>query len=134
METSVSKRSLTMKSPAEAFRAAARKVERAIAHLAAGGSVAAGDMSAHFHEDARKVSDAINRLDDRTNKPEIRGDDAVREEAWAVVSDLRKRKIAADAAGFEAAQAARTAEIDRIRCCPPLALTVLDTLSGKARS
>lgn len=78
------------KGPLAAFYTAARKVERMIADLAEG-----GDLDADLSSQSLKVSEAINRLDDRTSKPEIRGDEALREEAWKVVRRLREAKNAA---------------------------------------
>jgi hypothetical protein len=91
------------KDPMAAFRTAARKIERAIVTLADGGV-----------RDSRPVFAAINRLGDRSNKPEIRGDDVLRTEAWAIESDLRKRASAAQEAGVLARQALRREEIAAI--------------------
>jgi hypothetical protein len=103
------------KSPMDAFRAAARKIEKQIAWLAAGGSAGAGNLEGRFSEDSSSVFKAINRLDDRASKPEIRGDDAVRDEAYGIVTALRQRARDAEPVGFEASQAARMGEISRIK-------------------
>jgi len=95
----------------EAYRAQARKIERAIATLAAGGD----DTTRQHSADARIVFDMINKLGERANKPEIRGDDTLREEAWAIETDLRKHARAADEAGFHARQSLRQGEISALK-------------------
>lgn len=99
-----------VKGPLAAFHTAARKVERMIADFAEG-----GDLDTPIGTIGLKISEAINRLDDRTSKPEIRGDDALREEAWAVVRALRAKKQAAEEAAYGARQRRRGEEIAGIR-------------------
>ena len=96
------------KGPLTAFRAAAKKVERMIAELEAG-----GDYRASY--DALPTFRAINKLEDRANKPEIRGDDAIREEAWAIVKELRQRTRDAEPIGRAAIQRARDSELGAIK-------------------
>jgi len=84
-------------SPMPKFRAAARKIERSIARYAEGGD----------REEREALSRAINRLDDRTNKPEIRGVEAYREEA---VKKLRASLEPAEEAAHKARQAGRLRE------------------------
>jgi hypothetical protein len=93
----------------DTFRAAARKIERMIADVAKG-----GDINQSFDKTTAPVWKAINKLDDRTSKPEIRGDDAIREEAWGIVSALRVKMREAQEVGFEATQAARRGAIQGI--------------------
>lgn len=65
----------------KAFHIAARKVAGMIAKAAHG--------EYESHDEKMKLFAAINKLDDRANKAEIRGDDNAREKAWAEVSHLR---------------------------------------------
>jgi hypothetical protein len=87
------------KGPMASFRTAARKVEKMIADFAAGGN-----------KNETGIINAINKLDDRTNKAEIRGDDAIRAEAWATVSAVRAQWIAAQDTGRSARSAMYHAE------------------------
>lgn len=96
--------------PMSAFRTAARKIEKAIAALEAG-----GDINARWSEENHAVAVAINRLEDRANKPEIRGDDRLREEAWAIASSLRQRRQAAEESGWQARQGLVSAEMRGIK-------------------
>lgn len=93
------------------FRTAARKVERMIEELRVGG----GDLNEPFHDASYRVAQAINKLEDRCTKPEIRGDDALRDEAWATCSRLRAAKREADEIGLKARQDRRSQEIAKIR-------------------
>ena len=88
--------------PIVAFMQQARKIEKMIAAIASGETE---------HEDIPKVSKAINALDDKTNKPEIRGDEEIRTKAWEVISRLRRMKAEAEETGFHARRARRDAEI-----------------------
>ena len=92
--------------PLATFKTAARKIEKMIDELATGGG--------ELHHPALAVFQAINKLEDRTNKPEIRGDDVIRGEAWAIVSDLRNRTRLAEEAGREARKAIRSGQIAAI--------------------
>lgn len=94
----------------KAFRTAAKKVEKQIAEVAAGAG-ANGDA----REVERAVWDAINRLEDRTSKPEIRGDEVLREEAWATTKRLREEMRTAAEVGFTARQNIRHGQIQGIR-------------------
>src|SRR5580658_4222538 len=83
--------------PMTAFKAAARKIGTAIAHLEQGGDIA----STSWTREVATVFNTINKLDDRANRPEIRGDDKLREEAWEIVRGFRERTRAAEPIGFE---------------------------------
>jgi hypothetical protein len=108
--THVDLKALAKSPELKGFAAAARKIEKMIVNLEAG-----GDPHEQVSKEAYAVSMAINRLDDRTSKPEIRGNDALREQAWAVVSALRARRTTAEAVGFEAKKSLRQREIDGLR-------------------
>ena len=98
------------KDPMKAFWTAAKKVEKSIAEVAAGAGADGG-----YQELEAAVWKAINRLDDRTAAPEIRGDDAIREKAWAEVSRLREAMRAASETGREARIAIRNGQIRDLR-------------------
>ncbi len=86
-----------------AFDAAAKKIEKLIA------SVAAGDQDAD-----EKLRPALDRLDGRANHGEIRSrDDAndFRERSWV----LRQARVAAVDAGYVARREARDIEARRLR-------------------
>jgi len=85
----------------KSFDASARKIQRQIAKLAA------GEIEG---TDERKISAAINRLDDQANKPEIRGESHLRDYADAVIRDLRGKKAQASEAGYQARQERRAKE------------------------
>ncbi len=87
------------------FMAAARKIERAIAaHAKEGGE----------HEDTRALYKAIDRLDDRASKPELRGSPE-RDQYLDICSDLRRSVRPAEEAAQVVRTANRQAEIARLR-------------------
>ena len=88
------------------YRTAARKIERAIDEFRATGGE---------YETFTTINRQIIKLEDRANKPEIRGDVEAREEAWAITKALRERNRAAEGPAAEARQAARHREIADIK-------------------
>jgi len=94
----------------QAFHTAARKIERMITDIASGGAI-----NQSFYDQVGVVWKAINKLDDRTNKVEIRADETLRDEAWAKVKELRAKMREAEEAGFHASQAARRGEVQSIK-------------------
>lgn len=85
------------------FRTAARRIEKQIAQ------VAAGEL------DEMAAFNAIDRLEDRANKADIRGDDVARTEAWAIADGLRARTREARELGGSARQARWAAETRAIK-------------------
>jgi hypothetical protein len=108
--TTVDLKSLARSPELKTFASAAKKIEKMIASLEAG-----GDPDEQLSKEAYAVSMAINKLDDRTNKAEIRGDDVLREQAWSVVKALRVRKQAAEDLGLEAKRGLRQRQVDALR-------------------
>ncbi len=86
------------------FMAAARKIERAIAEHAKGGE----------REDEPALYKAIDRLDSRANKPELRGSPE-RDQYYDICSNLRGSVAPAKEAAQLARAAGRNAEIARLR-------------------
>lgn len=84
----------------KAFEAAARKLDRAILQIASG---------------EEGVKFPFEALQNRRNKPEIRGDDAARAAADARISDIRARWIEAKELGRVARSEARHAESRKIQ-------------------
>ncbi len=91
-------------SAAEKFLSMHRKLEREIIKYSEGGD----------REEGAKLSKAINRLDDLTNDPELRGTPE-NDARWSTVSFLRKAKLAADDAAYEARVSGRNAQIKKLR-------------------
>jgi len=89
----------------KAFHLAARKVAGMIAKAAHG--------EYDSREAEQKVYKAVNNLDDRANKPEIRGDDNAREKAWAEAAHLRASVRPALDEGMRVRHESRGEEIDR---------------------
>jgi hypothetical protein len=85
------------------FRSAAKRVGKLL------DQVAAGDKDLEL-----KTISALNSLDSKALKPEIRGYAAAREEADNIISGLRRRFGPACEAGAAARQAARDVEIARL--------------------
>ena len=89
------------------FLTAARKVERLIADLTAGS------------ETEREINASIERLYDRANKPEIRGDETVRDRCYARIDALRTACRDARDAGYRARMAAREAQLRQLKSEEP---------------
>jgi hypothetical protein len=92
-----------------AFMKAAKAIEGQIQKLAR------GELGESARDGARKVFEAINRLDDRAYKPEIRGDAKANDLAYAMSSRLRRDTVVAEERGFEKVRQAREAESTRLR-------------------
>jgi hypothetical protein len=89
----------------KAFRTAARMIERKVDEYVRTGG---GD---DYQAVRAALAKQINRLDDRTNQPEIRGSDAAREEAWATVSRIRGKLRDGEDAAYRARVEGRHADI-----------------------
>jgi hypothetical protein len=75
----------------------------------------AGDDIDNYAEAEHRIFVAINRLEDRRNKADIRGDDVLRNEADLVIHALRERARASVETSFEARRKIRNAEIAAIQ-------------------
>ena len=93
-----------MSDAAKKFVAAHRKIERMILEHAKG----------EEHENQMKIFKAINRLEDSTNGPELRGSPE-NEGRWEACKALRVATRAAEEAAYAARQAGRSAEIARLK-------------------
>ena len=94
----------------DSFRRAAQNTRRAISTLALG-----GDLAGDFSKEKLAVARMIDKLEDRSNKPEIRGDDALRAEAWDTTRRLRAEMIEAYEVGQDARIAARYAQLAEMK-------------------
>ncbi len=108
--TSVDLRSLAKRPEMKPFVSGAKRIEKAIAAVEAG-----GDINGDWSKENYAIMQAINKLDEKSNEPEIRGDDVLREQANALVTSLRARRRQAEEVGFEARQSLRQREIDSLR-------------------
>lgn len=100
------------KSEMDRFRVAARKVDKLIDVVADGGS---SDDHRAVQDEILAVYRAIDRLYDRANKAEIRGEPALAIDAQGMIDALRVRMTVAKEAGAEARRKRRGEEIARLR-------------------
>jgi hypothetical protein len=108
--TTVDLKSLAKSPEMKPFVSGAKRIEKMISAIEAG-----GDITGDWSKENYAVMQAINKLDSKSNKAEIRGDESLREQADALVSSLRARRRQAEEVGFEARQSLRHAEIRGLR-------------------
>jgi hypothetical protein len=92
------------------FEAAKKRLTKMIVELANGAGA-----DGNYRAFEQKIAKALSALDDRTNDPEIRGHEELREAAWAEVSALRQAYRDAQEVGYQARVAIRSGEIKSIR-------------------